>query len=50
MRKISSWLTIRADKSLRQRLMEWQKKNRRPNTSEAVRLIIEDRLNAENIK
>jgi hypothetical protein len=50
MRKISDWLTIRADRELRKRLMDWQKKNRRPNTSEAVRIIIEDRLDADQSK
>ena len=44
------WLNMRIDPALRARLAKWQEVKRRPKASDALRIIIEDRLDADKVK
>ena len=48
-KKINEWINFRC-LPLKRRLDIWAKKNRRPNISDAARIIIEDRLDKDGIK
>ena len=48
-KKTSPWINFRCA-PLKRRLEVWAKKNRRPNISDAARIIIEDRLDKDGIK
>ena len=48
-KKYDDWVNFRSAETKR-RLKIWQEKHRQPSLSNAVRIIIEDRLNADGIK
>lgn len=48
-KKYDDWVNFRSA-DIKRRLKVWQEKNRRPSTSDAARIIIEDRLIADGIR
>ena len=48
-KKYDDWINFRSE-PIKRRLKAWAKKNRRPNISDAARIIIEDRLEKDGIK
>ena len=50
MKKNNPWITLRSEGDLKNRLAQWQEKFRRPTLSDAIRIILEDRLSADKIK